>query len=432
MISHCLASVAILPRLPHYSVLTLSRGFATHGALADKLKAVVEEAKSTGTYKSERIITSPQGASLHVEGGKQRDILNFCANNYLGLANDPQLVAAAAETLKTHGFGLSSVRFICGTQDIHKKLERTIAKFHGMEDCILFPSCFDANGGIFETLLSAEDAVISDVLNHASIIDGIRLCKAQRFRYNHLDMQDLEAKIKEASNAKIRLIVTDGVFSMDGDIAPLDKIVELAHKYPNTYVMVDECHATGVFGANGRGTPDMYGVKVDIINSTLGKALGGATGGYTAASSDIIEVMRQKARPYLFSNSVAPSVVGASQVAFEKLEESPELQEKLAKNTEYFRKALNRAGFTVLGDSRCPIVPVLLGDAKLATQFADALLDRDIYVIGFSYPVVPKGQARIRVQLSAAHTEKQLQKAVAAFVSVGKELGVLEPITGDA
>ncbi|KAF4651934.1 hypothetical protein FOL47_011345 [Perkinsus chesapeaki] len=421
------ASTAALPRLA-----ATSRFFSTHGALADKLKGIVDEAKSTGTYKSERIITSPQGASLYVEGSKQREILNFCANNYLGLSNDPELVAAAKETLGSHGFGLSSVRFICGTQDIHKKLEKTIAKFHGMEDCILFPSCFDANGGIFETLLGPEDAVISDALNHASIIDGIRLCKAQRFRYNHMDMDDLEARLEESKSANIRLIVTDGVFSMDGDVAPLDKIVELAKKYPNTYVMVDECHATGVFGANGRGTPDMFGVKVDIINSTLGKALGGATGGYTAASSDIIEVMRQKARPYLFSNSVAPSVVGASQVAFDRLEKTPELQERLAKNTAYFRKSLNRAGFTILGDDRCPIVPVLLGDARLATQFADALLDRDIYVIGFSYPVVPKGQARIRVQLSAAHTEKQLQKAVAAFISVGKELGVLEPITGDA
>lgn len=386
--------------------------------------------RAAGTFKTERVISSPQGPQVKL--GK-KNFLNFCSNNYLGLSNHPEINRAAKAAIDSHGYGMSSVRFICGTTDMHKELEIGLSKFHGMEDTILYPSCFDANGGIFEAILSDQDAVISDALNHASIIDGIRLCKAARFRYKHMDMADLEAKLIEAKNARIRLIVTDGVFSMDGDIAPLDEIRALADKYPNTYIMVDECHATGVFGHHGKGTPDLFGVKVDIINSTLGKALGGGTGGYTAASKEIVDILRQKSRPYLFSNSIPPPVVGASLKALELLMEPGNvLQETLIANTKYFRTRMHDAGFSVLGDSRSPIVPVLVGEAKLSALLAEELLDRGIYVTSFSYPVVPKQTARIRVQLSAAHTEKQLAQAVAAFAGAGKDVGVLERYTAEA
>jgi glycine C-acetyltransferase len=332
-----------------------------------------------------------------VVNGKK--VLNFCANNYLGLSNDPRVVKAAKDTMDTHGFGMSSVRFICGTQDIHKKLEADIASFHKLDDCILYPSGFDSNAGFFEALLGPEDAIISDALNHASLIDGIRLCKAKRFRYNHLDMAHLEQNLKEATEqgARLKAIVTDGVFSMDGDIAPLDEIVALAKKY-DAFTMVDECHATGIFGKSGRGTPEMFNLEgqVDVISSTLGKALGGGTGGYTAASKEIVEVLRNKGRPYLFSNSIAPPIVGASIEVMKILGESNELIDKLHSNTARFRKGIKQSGFTVSGHDLCPIAPVMLGDAKLAADISDELMNHNIYVIGFSYPVVPKGQARIR------------------------------------
>ena len=399
-------------------------------ALTSAIKEVINGAKAAGTYKVERVIESPQGPEVTV-GSKK--FLNFCANNYLGLSNHPEIREAAKSAIDTHGYGMSSVRFICGTTDIHKELERRISNFHSMEDTILYPSCFDANGGIFEALLTDQDAVLSDALNHASIIDGIRLSKAQRFRYKHLDMSDLEAKLEESKSARMRLIVTDGVFSMDGDIAPLDKIRALADKYPNTYIMVDECHGTGVFGAMGKGTPDLFGVKVDVINSTLGKALGGGTGGYTAASKEIVDLLRQKSRPYLFSNSIPPPVVGASLKALDLLQ-NPEsgLQTRLAENTRYFRDRMHDAGFTVLGHENCPIVPVLVGDAKLSGYLAENLLERGIYVTSFSYPVVPKDTARIRVQISAAHTRQQLTKAVSSFIGAAKEVGVLGHYTAEA
>jgi glycine C-acetyltransferase len=351
---------------------------------------------------------------------------NFCANNYLGLSNHPALIAAAKDALDTHGFGLSSVRFICGTQDIHKALEKKIAAFHGTEDAILFPSCFDANAGIFEALLGPGDAIISDELNHASIIDGIRLCKAERHRYKHLDMADLEAKLAATAGARIRLVVTDGVFSMDGDVAPLKEIVALAKKY-DARTFIDECHATGFFGPTGRGTDEYFGVRgqIDIINSTLGKALGGATGGYTAASAPIVDMLRQRARPYLFSNSVAPSVVGASLKVFEMLEGDASYVARVRALTHRFRDGLAKAGFTVKGARDHPICPVMLGDARLAAEFADAMLKRGVYVIGFSYPVVPKGAARIRTQISAAHSEADIDFAIKAFTEVGKEKGVI-------
>ena len=399
-----------------------------------KLSSIISEqiavSKEAGTFKTERVITSPQGPEVTVAGTK---LLNFCANNYLGLSSHPEINKAAKAAIDSHGFGTSSVRFICGTTDLHKALEKKISSFHAMEDTVLYPSCFDANGGLFEALLSEEDAVLSDSLNHASIIDGIRLCKAQRFRYKHLDMIDLEKKLDECKNARMRLIVTDGVFSMDGDIAPLDKIRALADKYPNTYIMVDECHATGVLGNQGKGTPDLLNVQVDIVNSTLGKALGGGTGGYTTASKEVVEILRQKSRPYLFSNSIPPPVVGASLKAFELLE-NPEssLQARLIENTQYFRTRMHEAGFSVLGNSKCPIVPVLIGDANLSGFLAENLLARGIYVTSFSFPVVPRDTARIRVQLSAAHSRDQLLKAVSAFIGAAKEVGILGRYTSEA
>lgn len=412
----------LAPRCRWGSTATQGRG----GFLAH-LEAEVAAMREAGTYKTERVITTPQSSHVSVEGGSQ-PVLNFCANNYLGLSSHPALVEAAQKALGSHGFGLSSVRFICGTQDLHKKLEEAISKFHGTEDTILFPSCFDANAGLFEACLGPEDAVISDALNHASIIDGIRLCKAQRFRYKHMDMADLESILKEcvSKGTRHRMIVTDGVFSMDGDIAPLAAICDLAQKY-DAQVFVDECHATGFLGTNGRGTPEMCGVegRVDIINSTLGKALGGATGGYTTGPKALIDLLRNKARPYLFSNTLAPSVAGASIEVFRMLSEGSDLVQKLQRNVHEFRTGLKQAGFTLSGHDDCPIVPVMLGDARLASEFADEMLSRGIYVIGFSYPVVPKGQARIRVQMSAAHEPEQVRKCIDAFVEVGRAKGVI-------
>jgi glycine C-acetyltransferase len=405
----------------------LRKYFSTASPARQQLKQIVEEQlneiKQAGTYKRERIITSSQAVVITSEG---KEVLNFCANNYLGLSNNKELIETAKKTLDTHGFGLSSVRFICGTQDIHKQLEKTISKFHSTEDTILFGSCFDANAGFFEAILDNKDAVISDTLNHASIIDGIRLCKANRFRYEHLNMTDLELKLKEASKFRTKFIVTDGVFSMDGDIAPLDQIVDLAKKY-KANVFVDESHSSGFIGATGRGTPELFGVtdEIDVINSTLGKALGGGTGGYTTGRAEVVDLLRQKARPYLFSNSVAPSTVGASLKVFDILTKSPELRNKLNVNTKLFRERMKKAGFKILGHDESPIAPVWLGDAKLAVQLSEELMHENIYVIGFSYPVVPKGEARIRVQLSAGHTQDQVNKAVDAFIKIGKKLKVI-------
>lgn len=384
----------------------------------------LEYIKDEGLYKAERIITTPQGVEIATrEAGT---VLNFCANNYLGLANHPQIVEAAIEALRTHGFGMASVRFICGTQDLHKQLEQKIADFLSTEDAILYTSCFDANTGLFETLLGPDDAVISDALNHASIIDGIRLCKAKRFPYAHSDMQDLERKLKESRQHRTRLIATDGVFSMDGDIARLDEIVALADQY-KAMVMVDDSHATGVIGAGGRGSADYHSVmdKVDIYTSTLGKALGGGSGGFTAANRDVIELLRQRSRPYLFSNTLAPALVAAGIKAFELLSRSSELRDRLQENTRYFRQAMTRAGFDIKPGNH-PIVPVMLYDAVLAQQMAAQLLAEGVYVIGFFYPVVPKEQARIRVQISAGHTREHLDQAVAAFVRVARPLGALK------
>jgi len=383
----------------------------------------VEEVKTAGLYKKERIIVSPQGAEIEV-GGKT--VLNFCANNYLGLSSHPKVIEAAHNAIDTHGYGMSSVRFICGTQDIHKELEEKISKFLGTEDTILYAAAFDANGGVFEPLFNEEDAIISDALNHASIIDGVRLCKAQRFRYEHNNMNDLELKLKEAEGCRSKIIVTDGSFSMDGTIAQLDKIVELAEKY-DAVVMIDECHSSGFLGKTGRGTHEYRGVmgKIDIITGTLGKALGGASGGFTSGKKEVIEMLRQKSRPYLFSNTVAPSIVGASIVVLDMLTETTELRDKLEFNTKYFRSKMTEAGFDIKpGDH--PIVPIMLYDAVLAQNFAAKLLEEGIYVIGFFFPVVAKGQARIRVQLSAAHEQKHLDKAIAGFTKVGRELGVLK------
>ncbi|MBL7791587.1 MAG: glycine C-acetyltransferase [Saprospiraceae bacterium] len=387
------------------------------------LQQELQEIRDAGLFKQERIIVSPQGPEITINTGQE--VLNFCANNYLGLSSHPEVIKAAHEAIDTHGFGLSSVRFICGTQDIHKELEGKIAEFLGMEDAILYAAAFDANGGLFEPLLGEEDAIISDELNHASIIDGIRLCKAQRFRYKHNDMADLEDKLKEAAGARRRLISTDGAFSMDGTIAQLDKICDLAERY-NAMVMIDECHATGFLGKTGRGTHEYRGVmdRIDIITGTLGKALGGASGGFTAARKEIVDMLRQRSRPYLFSNTVAPAIVGASIRVLELLSGSTQLRDKLEANTRYFRKAMTEAGFDILPGEH-PIVPIMLYDAPLAQNFARQLLDEGIYVIGFFFPVVPKGKARIRVQLSAAHEPEHLDKAVAAFVKVGKELGVI-------
>lgn len=392
-------------------------------SFVERLQSELSEIKEAGLFKSERVITTPQGAEINVTTGES--VLNFCANNYLGLSSHPAVTAAAKEAIDTHGFGMSSVRFICGTQDIHKTLEAKIAEFLHTEDTILYAAAFDANGGVFEPLLGKEDAIISDTLNHASIIDGVRLCKAQRFRYATNDMADLELKLQEAASARTKIIVTDGVFSMDGTIAQLDKICDLADKY-NALVMVDECHATGFVGKTGRGTIEHCGVlgRVDIITGTLGKALGGASGGFTTGKKEVIEMLRQKSRPYLFSNTLAPSIVGASIVVLDMLSETTELRDKLEDNTSYFREKMVSAGFDIKPGTH-PIVPVMLYDAPLAQKFADALLGKGIYVIGFFFPVVPKGQARIRVQISAGHERAHLDRCIQAFTEVGKELGVI-------
>lgn len=390
---------------------------------ARRLGKEIEDIKSAGLYKSERIITSEQGAEIQV-GGKT--VLNFCANNYLGLASHPRVIAASKKVTDERGYGLSSVRFICGTQDIHKELEKKISDFLGTEDTILYAACFDANGGVFEPLFGEEDAIISDALNHASIIDGVRLCKGQRFRYEHNNMDDLENKLKESKDLRSRIIVTDGSFSMDGTIAQVDKICALAEKY-DAVVMVDDSHSTGFIGKTGRGTHEYCGVmgKVDIITGTLGKALGGANGGFTSGKKEIIKMLRQRSRPYLFSNTLAPNIVGASIAVFDMLSETTDLRDKLESNTEYFRKKMTEAGFDIKPGHH-PIVPIMLYDAVLSQKFASRLLEEGIYVIGFFFPVVAKGQARIRVQLSAAHEQKHLDKAIEAFTKVGKELGVLK------
>ncbi|MFY0253190.1 glycine C-acetyltransferase [Chitinophaga sp. 30R24] len=388
-----------------------------------RLREELGDINKAGLYKRERIITSEQGAEIQV-GGKT--VLNFCANNYLGLSSHPAVIKAAKAAIDTHGYGMSSVRFICGTQDIHRELEEKISKFLGTEDTILYVAAFDANGGVFEPLFNEQDAIISDALNHASIIDGVRLCKAQRFRYEHNNMADLEAKLQETKDCRSRIIVTDGSFSMDGTIAQLDKICDLADKY-NAIVMSDESHSSGFLGKTGRGTHEYRGVmgRVDIITGTLGKALGGASGGFTSGSKEVIDMLRQRSRPYLFSNSVAPSIVGASIAVLDMLSETTALRDKLEYNTKYFRSKMTEAGFDIKpGDH--PIVPVMLYDAVLSAQFADKLLEEGIYVIGFFFPVVPKGQARIRVQLSAGHEQEHLDRAIAAFTKIGKELGVIQ------
>ncbi len=396
-----------------------------YGKIKDHLEKELASIESEGLFKKERIIISPQDAAIKISTGEE--VINFCANNYLGLSSHPEVVQAAKDTLDTHGFGMSSVRFICGTQDIHKILEQKISDFYGTEDTILYAAAFDANGGVFEPLLSSEDAIISDALNHASIIDGVRLCKAKRYRYANSDMADLENQLQQATadKARFKIIVTDGVFSMDGLVAPLDHICELADRY-DAMVMVDECHAAGFIGKTGRGTPEEKGVmgRIDIITGTLGKALGGAMGGYTTGKKEIIEMLRQRSRPYLFSNSLAPAIVGASIKVFEMLATDTTLRDKLQKNTEYFKEGMKKAGFDIIdGDSA--IVPVMLYDAKLAQQMADLLLQKGIYVIGFFYPVVPKNMARIRVQLSAAHKIEHLDKAIQAFIEIGKHLKIV-------
>lgn len=393
--------------------------------LKPQLEAELEGIKEAGLYKKERVITTPQAADIKTEDGKE--VINFCANNYLGLSSHPKVVEAAKASIDTHGFGMSSVRFICGTQDIHKELEAKISEFLGMEDTILYAAAFDANGGVFEPLLGPEDAIISDALNHASIIDGVRLCKAMRFRYKHNDMADLEAQLKDADakGARQKIIVTDGVFSMDGTIAQLDKICDLADQY-GALVMTDECHSTGFMGKTGRGVHEHRNCmdRVDIITGTLGKALGGASGGFTSGKKEIIDMLRQRSRPYLFSNTLAPSIVGASIAVFDMLSETTELRDRLEEITLYFREKMTAAGFDIKPGEHA-IVPIMLYDAVLSQKMADALLQRGIYVIGFYYPVVPKGQARIRVQISAGHERHHLDKAIAAFTEVGKELGVI-------
>lgn len=394
-------------------------------SLKPKLEKELKEIKEAGLFKSERIITSPQSAEITIAGGQK--VLNFCANNYLGLSSHPQVIEAAKSAIDSHGFGLSSVRFICGTQDIHKELEEKISKFLGTEDTILYAAAFDANGGVFEPILGPEDAIISDALNHASIIDGVRLCKAMRYRYQHNDMEDLEKQLQDADSkgAQSKIIVTDGVFSMDGTIAQLDKIVALAEKY-NALVMSDECHSTGFMGKTGRGVHELKGVmgKMDIITGTLGKALGGASGGFTSGKKEIIEILRQRSRPYLFSNTLAPSITGASIAVFDLLSETTELRDKLESNTKYFREKMTAAGFDIKPGEH-PIVPIMLYEATLSQKMAEKLLEKGVYVIGFYYPVVPKGQARIRVQISAGHDQEQLDTAINAFIEVGKELGVI-------
>jgi glycine C-acetyltransferase len=395
-----------------------------YGTYQQFLQSELNAIEEAGLYKRERIILNPQGAEIKVSSGQE--VLNFCANNYLGLSSHPAVVKAAHETLDSHGFGMSSVRFICGTQDIHKELERKLSEFLGTEDTILYAAAFDANGGVFEPLFGAEDAIISDSLNHASIIDGVRLCKAVRYRYNNNDMADLEARLIESQAQRFRIIVTDGVFSMDGYIAQLDKIVELAEKY-NALIMVDDCHSSGFLGKTGRGTAEHCGVfgKIDIITGTLGKALGGAMGGFTSGKKEIIDLLRQRSRPYLFSNSLAPSIVGASIAVLDLLSSSTHLRDKLMDNAAYFRSKMKEAGFDIK-EGIHPICPVMLYDARLSQVFAEKLLAEGIYVIGFYYPVVPKDQARIRVQISAGHEREHLDKAIAAFIKVGKELNVIK------
>ena len=387
------------------------------------LEKELEEIEKAGLYKRERIIISPQGADIRVEGGQE--VINFCANNYLGLSSHPKVIEAAKNAIDSHGFGMSSVRFICGTQDIHKELEEKLSKFLGTEDTILYAAAFDANGGVFEPLFNEEDAIISDTLNHASIIDGVRLCKAQRYRYEHDNMADLEAKLQETQHLRHRIIVTDGSFSMDGTIAQLDKICDLADKY-KALVMIDECHSSGFLGKTGRGTHEHHHVmgRVDIITGTLGKALGGASGGFTSGPKEVINMLRQRSRPYLFSNTLAPSIVGASIAVLDMLSETTDLRDKLEENTKYFRDQMTAAGFDIKPGVH-PIVPIMLYEASLAQEFAAKLLNEGIYVIGFYFPVVPKGKARIRVQLSAAHDKQHLDKAIAAFIKVGKELGTI-------
>jgi len=395
-----------------------------YNTLQPVLQQELAAIESAGLYKRERIITSPQGADITVQGGKQ--VINFCANNYLGLSGNQQVIDAAKAAMDTNGYGLSSVRFICGTQDIHKELEKKIAEFLGTEDTILYAAAFDANGGVFEPLFNEQDAIISDELNHASIIDGVRLCKAQRFRYKHDDMGDLEEKLKETEGCRHRVIVTDGAFSMDGTIAQLDKICALAEQY-NALVMIDESHCSGFMGKTGRGTHEYHNVmgKIDIITGTLGKALGGASGGFTSGRKEIIDMLRQRSRPYLFSNTLAPAITGASIAVLDMLNETTQLRDKLESNTQYFREAMTAAGFDIKPGIH-PIVPVMLYDAKLAQEFAASMLEEGIYVIGFYYPVVPQGKARIRVQISAAHNTEHLDKAIAAFTKVGKALQVIK------
>jgi glycine C-acetyltransferase len=395
-----------------------------YGQLQQQLQQELQEIETAGLYKHERIIASPQGAEVTLADGKQ--VLVFCANNYLGLSSHPRVLEAVKKTLDTHGFGMSSVRFICGTQDIHKTLEQKIADFLGTEDTILYAAAFDANGGVFEPLFNENDAIISDALNHASIIDGVRLCKAERHRYEHNNMADLEEKLKATQHCRNRIIVTDGVFSMDGTIAQLDHIVALAEQY-NALIMIDECHASGFMGDHGRGTHEYRNVlgKIDIITGTLGKALGGAMGGFTSGKKEIIDLLRQRSRPYLFSNTLAPSIVGASIEVLNMLTETTALRDKLWASTQYFRKAMTEAGFDIKPGEH-PIVPVMLYDAKLSQDFAAKLLEEGIYVVGFYYPVVPKGQARIRVQISAGHEQTHLDKAISAFIKIGKELGVIK------
>jgi len=398
-------------------------------AFREYLQRELTALRESGLYKEEREILGPQGPVVRVRiNGEERELLNFCANNYLGLSSDPRVIEAAKRTMDTHGFGMSSVRFICGTQDLHKKLERAIAEFCGTEDTLLYAACFDANGGLFEPFFGEQDAIISDELNHASIIDGIRLTKAKRYRYKNCDMADLEAKLQQADaeGARFKIIATDAVFSMDGNMAPLDRICELAERY-GALVMVDESHSLGFVGKTGRGVTEYFGVmgRVDLITGTLGKALGGGIGGFTTGRREIIELLRQKSRPYLFSNSLPPMVVGAALAVFEMLSETTELRDRLERNTRYFRQRMTEAGFEVKpGDH--PIVPIMLYDAVLAHRFAARMIEEGIYVVGFSYPVVPRGQARIRVQISAAHTQEHLDRAVEAFVKVGREMGVLK------
>ena len=395
-----------------------------YGKMKEHLSAELKAIEEAGLYKQERIITSPQKADITVEGGKE--VLNFCANNYLGLSNNPRLIDAAKRAMDTHGYGMSSVRFICGTQDIHKQLEKAIADYFGTEDTILYAACFDANGGVFEPLFTDEDAIISDSLNHASIIDGVRLCKAVRYRYANADMADLEKQLQAAQAQRFRIIATDGVFSMDGNVAPMDKICELAEKY-DALVMVDECHSAGVLGKTGRGITELYDLrgKVDILTGTLGKAFGGAVGGFTTGRKEIIDMLRQRSRPYLFSNSLPPAVVGASIEMFRMLAESDELHDRLVANVEHFRRGMLDAGFDIK-PTQSAICAVMLYDAKLSQDFAAKLQDEGVFVTGFYYPVVPKGEARIRVQVSAGHTTEQLDRCIAAFIKVGKELNVLK------